>query len=164
MSDCFATSIVDVVDGNCIGRIQVKPNYSQRSVGRAVTAFTLSFFFLAFVSAFHFASYFQLKLQSFWHLMAFFSLFLLVFVLHSISALSTKILINSKVFCMRCLNRHFHFSSAAVHYLSMKNVSFSILHPCSVSGTYTKVHPHRIHFERTNTRRDLFPLFVFCLV
>lgn len=106
-----------------------------------------------------------------------------------ISALSTKILINFKYSVCDASYHHFHLS--AVHFiypkkcffcrfffdfavwaiascymrLSLFSFNFSILKHCESGGTYHKVHLCRIHFERererTNTRRDLFPLFVF---
>lgn len=154
----FAT-LQSIANGNFAGRIQVKPNHFQRSVWHAVTVSLhslSSFFFLAFVSALHSISLHTFNsnynLFGIWRL---FSLLSLVFVLHSISALSTKILINTEVFCMQCLNHHFHFS---LHCKKMWAVLVTILvqflffpflkHWESVA--YTKVHPHRIHFERND--------------
>lgn len=71
------------------------------------------FLFLVFVSAFHFGSYFQLKLQSFWQFV--------FFVLYFGVVYQDSYQIQKYSICDASCH-HFHFS--AVHYLSMDRFVF----------------------------------------
>lgn len=163
---------LSIVDGNSIAEFksnQIIFNGKICSIWHTVAVLLHSLFHIFFCFCIPFGSYFQLKLQSFWHFVHFLLLF---HFLSYIFALSTKILINFKysicdartiVFIsLQCiLSIHMYiFALYFAMWAPLFGFYFSVLKHWENRGL-AKVHLHRIHFERTNTRRDLFPLFVY---